>query len=330
MKQTKARRSNRKAVSKERIAQASYAKKHGLISKKAKLTGGMISRRIAKKLDTLEGFGAIPTFIYQAGMKRARIMDAPARALVKVKPKMRKTLKEQGFEIFGNQVLVPRDKRSGRADKRYVDALTSGRAAGIKRFEAGGFGSRKPINNDLPRVAIDTIEVIVLDNLGIKNYADLHRALILNEISREAKYDDEVYSFTFFGYHPRGVSEFFTDEELLAKLENYKWTDQAFDNFELVRLRMGDTLGPTPDWVYEKNRGRSTRTRQDRRSESAMLKVRRNQQMRIEKSREERNSYQQVIQQRYRDRIAADPAKHARVKEKDRKRKAAARKKDKQ
>lgn len=315
MAKNKGKRPNRQKVSKERIAQASYAKAKGLLSKNAKLSGGRISSRVAKKITFLEELGAIPTYIFEAGMKRAHILDQPIRALVKVKPKLRKEMKSQGFEVFNSFALVPKDNK-GRADKRYVEAINSGRPAGIKRLEPQGQGTSDK-EDQLQRVQVDTIEVIVLELFDIHNYAELFDALITKKLDEVAKYDDEVYAFTFFGYHPLGSRTFFDGPELAAYLEHYKWTEESFDNFELVRLRMGDVLGPTPDYIYKQNRKRNKRTVQDRRTESLKLRGRRAKENRQMVSVEHVKEGNKVRQQQTRNRVYADPAKHEEHKKKD-------------
>lgn len=306
MSKRKGKRPTRQVVSKERIAQASYAKKAGLLSKSAKTTGGKLSRAVQKKIGALEELRAIPTFIFEAGMKRAQILDKPDRALVKVKPKLRKQMKEQGYEVFNSFALVPKDAK-GKPDERYVRAIEIGKPAGIKRTEASRNSYKDDESGGLNRVSVDTIEVITLHVFGINNYAELHWALVNGELDKNSKYDDEVYAFTAFGYHPRGSMTFFDGPELAAYLDRYKWTDEFFENFELVRMRMGDTLGPTPDDVYIRNRRKKRLSSQDRRRDALKLKARKLKENRTMQSEEVYKEKARIRAQQWRDKQTSDP-----------------------
>ena len=299
---SKRKRQSRKPVSRERIAQASYAKAKGLLSKQAKLGNNRLSRGVAKKINAFEELGLVPTFILEPGMKRARILDKPVRTAVKIKPALARTMKEQGYEIVRGRAIIP----SG--DLRYRKALKEGRPAGIKRIDhAPRFsGSREESESTtLHRVQADTIEVIALDTYGISNYADLERALRTEAIDRQMKYEDEVYSFTLYGFHARGAMTFFTGEELAEYLEKYQWTEGTFDNFELVRMRQGDTLGPSPDWMYKPKKKRRGR----KRVRDIMQKVRAQKMISQEVLRERNKQYSRT----FRESLKSDDDKREKV-----------------
>jgi hypothetical protein len=323
MSKGKGKRQARKPVSRERIAQAKYAKAHGLLSKSAKLDNGKLSRGVAKKIAALEELRAVPTYEYRQGAKRAHVLDSATRVPFKVNKSLAQKLKAQQFEVFGNFALIPNEGRTAKSN-RYIRQLEKGEPAGIRRMtHQASIGGEKP-----NRVAADTVEVIALDTMGISNYADLHRALTSGLIDEMAKHDDEIFSFTFFGYHPRDLSgggyagQFFDGKELAEYLERYKWTEEAFDNFELVRMEMGQSLGPTPDWVYEANRKRSKRTVQDRRKEATLLRARRNVEARKTVSEDHKKEKTRTRVANWRGKQYSDPTAHKALKERDAKRKA--------
>jgi hypothetical protein len=238
------RKSNRRPVSKERIRQASYAKSHGLLSKRAKLGNGRLSRAVNKKLDVLSTAKAVPTYEFHEGQKRATIATPAERKGVKVTREQLARAKEAGLLTVGNKVIIP---RKGDYQKALDEGLTAG---------------HRPATEDSG--AVDTI---LLSPLGIRNFADLYRALNSGVIDHKYLGDTKrLYAFTIFGYHPRAGATFLDGPMLVDYLQKYQWdtNEEAFQNFELLTVPYGSHLGPTPASIRDFNRLRF-RTRQDRR-----------------------------------------------------------------
>lgn len=248
----------RRLVSPEKAAQAKWAKAHGLISKRAK-TGKTLSRSVEKKIDTLRDLQAVPQYEYREGMKAPKQASPPKRAAVKLKPAQAKAEKQAGYEIVsGHTFINPKDKRA-------KEVVSKGGFAGVQQVTPGQY-REGPVGPE--RVTPGYVESIRLATFGVSNYRDLHKALVKERLDGIAKNDDEVYSFVIgiptedgdvLEFHPKGGRVFFDDKELADYLERYKWTDEKFRHFELVRMQMGESLGPSP--------GRET-LRQIRRAQS--------------------------------------------------------------
>ncbi len=276
------RKSSRRKAAPERIRQAQYAKSKGLLSKRANLQGGKISPAVARKLQELEDIRAVPTYQLREGAKRAEIMDPAKTFPVKIKPREAAEYKRRGFFVSNGHVVSDDPKRVSR---------------GLQEGRLGGAVVQPPkpsVDDGVRRVAPGRVERISLTKHKIRNFKDLKDALENNRLELEAKRPDETYSFTLFDYHPKpsrttepqnkgkrvhsvenAYSVFFTDEELLAYLEKYDMLNpdgdednEAFEHFELYRMLPPMSLGPTPDWVYDRHRKRGTgslRAQQDRR-----------------------------------------------------------------
>lgn len=224
------RTSSRQQVSRERIAQAKYAKQHGLISKRAKLQNSRLSRAVKKKIETLSILGAVPEYEFRAGMKSAR-QAAPVTAKpIKLPRKLRADAKAKGYQIFGGQIIAPNSQR-----KAFETAIKKGRLAGSVETPTG----------ELFRVN--------LTGEGVRNYKELIDALKDGEIDPLLG-DTGFYSFTFRDYHPKSGRTFMDGAELADYLEHYQFSEEEFDDFELWVLPEGESLGPTPDYVYDRDR----------------------------------------------------------------------------
>lgn len=123
--------------------------------------------------------------------------------------------------------------------------------------------------------------------------------------ARPAHYDslklpDEYFSFKVFGHWSRSI---FSDAELLAEyLENY--AQEAFDKLELYRV--------TDEFRAPRNsepKRRKHRTLQDRRQATARVRI-----LSYEQYQERRAMWDKA----YREKVAKDPAKLERRREKDR------------
>lgn len=244
MKQGK-RKSNRRPVSKERIRQASYAKQQGLLSKRAKLSGGKLSRPVNKKIEALLAARAVPTYEFRPGAKRAVISEPAIRKAMKVKPAQEKRAREAGLMVVNHRLIVPKKGDYQRANRE-------GLTAGYRPPSEESYG----------------VDTILLSPLGIRNFADLRKALLSGSMDRYVgkANDDRLFAFTIFGYHPRGGITFLDGQSLQEYLNKYQWDDneEAFQNFELMTVPYDSDLGPTPMEVIRHNRMRFA-SRQDRR-----------------------------------------------------------------
>jgi hypothetical protein len=223
------RSGTRRLVSRERISQAKYAKQHGLISKRAKLGNGRLSRAVEKKIVKLNELGAVPEYELRPGAKSATQSRPVTAKPIKLTPKLRADAKAKGYDLFGGQIIAPNKERAA-----FVKAIANGRLAGS--VEVAG-------------------ESTFRVNLADKNVNNLSTLLeALNDGELDGVLGDNVFSFTYRDYHPKNGATFYTAAELGAYLENYQFSEEEFEDFELWVLPPGETFGKTPDYVYERDR----------------------------------------------------------------------------
>jgi hypothetical protein len=239
------------------IKQAQWAKRHGLISKRAKLTGGRMSPSVFKKIENLSFARAVPTYTFKQGMKNAVIDEKPVRKAVKVSKAQRAEYKLNGIPLFNGHALVS-DTPENKA------AVSEGKTVGFR--PSPGFDET-------------SVDVIVLADEGIENYRDLKKALRSGRLDKKYIKEKKLYAFTYFDHNPKRGMTFLTGKELADYLERYQWTEDAFDAFELITLPDGSTLGPTPQWVKDRDRikyGADGRRNKKRKARVAKFKVERN------------------------------------------------------
>lgn len=283
----------RRLVSQERIEQAKWAKSHGLLSKRAKLGQHRLSYRVATKIAALESLRAIPTFERPAGAKISRVLDPAIRGLVKISPKKVKEYRAAGFQIFNNRLITP-----SRNTRRVRDALAQGRPGGVTT--AGLFVPRP--TGPPRRVSEGIAERIQLSLFGIRNFRDLFEALKEGKLQAFGKDPSESWSFRLYDFNFRpgrhkDIQEagqeapdlyelrflvLRDDKTLLEYLTRYQnisdcgneeepgeGCEELFQSFELFRLHDGDSLGATPDKVYEDFRRRRNQRIYKRRPKKA-------------------------------------------------------------
>lgn len=296
-------RSTRKQVSRETIAAAQWAKRHGFLSKQAKTTGGKISRRVERKIEQLREVRALPSFELNERTGKLNVSSTPTKRIgIKATAKQRRIAREHGFEVIGQNVIAPR------GDKRFVEALKRQKETG-----RGGAGIRMPTP-----VSPGELEVIILDSGGIHNFADLFRALRGGKLNGVAKRPDEDWAFTLFGFHPRNSWTFQTDAELLKYLERYKSIQEeikktrrgeeddttVFSNFELVKVVRGENLGPTPRAIRDAMRREyRKKSRAEREIARVKLKGQAVRQFSEQQMEERRRQQGLAAMKRYRDRL---------------------------
>ena len=311
------RKSSRRKASPERIRQAQYAKQHGLLSKRANLNGGRISRGVASKLAQLEDLRAVPTYELREGQRRASVLDKPKTHPVKLGRGMVREAKSRGYPVFNGHLVSDHPKDAAKA-------IAEGRLAG-----AAPAPGPMPQGDGVRRVTKNRVERINLRREGINNFADLKEALAKHELEDRVKLPNEIYTFTLFDYHPnptrtiesgsRGKKKlfhsdamvvtsgvFYTDEELLEYMQAYQVfnedeDDIGFREFELYRMEEGGTIGRTPDWVYDRHRKQGTgglraKRIQEIKARAKALKDRRQAQTREEEKIKDR-SYQYLKRQ---------------------------------
>lgn len=266
-------------VSRETVAKAQYAKRHGLISSRAKTSGTRLSGKVLDKLATLERAALLPQYETNAKTGKLNAANAPRNTTVKVSKSRADELRSRGYVVIGNQAVAPK------GDKRYTQAVK-----GEGPFASGGIRFQR---NELDRDVMPSgqIDVLNLRGAGINSFRDLFETLRRAQLNGVGKrYHDEVWAFTYFGNYPKFERTFATDAELLRYLEHYKSivdeveaddgdddmrrsdNDDPWKNFELVRLRRGENLGFTPNEIRKRNR-RTFRSDKDRRKDKLKLEA---------------------------------------------------------
>jgi len=290
---------SRRLVSKERIEQAKYAKRAGLLSKRAKLTQQRLSLKVRNKIAALEELRAVPTYTFREGARRPEPLDVATRGSVKVKPSIAQRARLQGFQVFNNRIIANKSILP-----RVRVALKDNRLAGTT------LAPNANIPQGRTRLAAGTAERIQLSRYGIRNFKDLFDALQGANLQNIAKDPREYWAFTLYGFNIRperhkeireagreapdmialNFLSFRSDADLLNYLQRYSnitdcteddgspECEELFKSFELYRLEEGENLGSTPDSVYEnyrRSKGLPENRRQRRRRQYAEAKAKR-------------------------------------------------------
>jgi hypothetical protein len=218
------RKSNRRPVDPRRVAQAKQAKRLGLISKRAKVAGGKLSRAVEKKTEALRGLGLVSDFM--ATPRGIVKVAPPSNVAIKAKKSLVQAAQALDFNTLGNRIVAPSDQKS-----RVTRALKKGKLGGVKRLGPG------------------QLEIVPLASLGITDFEGLRQRLLKGNFSGTVKNPDEFFNFYFYGTPSRNITGFRDDKELYEYLQRYRQIgdpdgevdlseeQDAFFNFELVKYQ---------------------------------------------------------------------------------------------
>lgn len=205
---------------KSNIDVAKYLKKQGLISKQAKLHGGRyISRGVLKKVEALRW---VQQNNYQA---------------VKTTRKNAQKAREEGLAVFGQRLIVPKDKRSK------------------KRIQQGIITGVRPVPGG-------SMYMVVLPYTSMLEFL---AALQSGELDK-FKSPKEAFAFTIYGN--QSFKSFRNSQELYEWLMYYQnivnpftglpleHSDEILENFRLYRLLPSEWRQPSFDAIEAHKRNR--------------------------------------------------------------------------